>query len=124
LERDHNLGSREFPNRRSVEANLGEGVVAVPALKYACFNTRICRPVGLSPEERLQVVCFAIDRLGSKYDTRTSTLWVIFFPQSYRVSNGCQMINRLGILTNPKYLSALRRRQNGNDANRRLPVLL
>jgi hypothetical protein len=34
------------------------------------------------------------------------------------------MINRLGILTNPKYLSALLRRQNGNDANRRLPVLL
>jgi hypothetical protein len=53
-----------------VEANLGEGVVAVPLSKYACFNTRICRPVGLSSEERLQVVCFAVDRLGSKYDTR------------------------------------------------------
>ncbi len=53
-----------------IEANPGEGVVAVPVSKYECFNTRICRPVGLSPEERRQVVRFAVDRLGSQYDTR------------------------------------------------------
>ena len=53
-----------------IEANPSQGVVAVPVSKYACFNTRICRPVGLSPEERRQVVCFAVDRLGSQYDTR------------------------------------------------------
>ena len=53
-----------------IEANLGEGVVAVPLRKYCCFNTRICRPVGLTEEERKQVVGFAAARLGQKYDTR------------------------------------------------------
>jgi hypothetical protein len=28
-----------------IEANLGQGVVAVPLSKYRSFNTRICRPV-------------------------------------------------------------------------------
>lgn len=53
-----------------VEANLGAGVVAVPLSKYASFNTRICRPVGLSSEERARVARFVIDRIGSSYDTR------------------------------------------------------
>jgi hypothetical protein len=56
--------------RNLLEANLGEGVVAVPLSKYASFNTRICRAVGLSPDERRQVVSFAIARLGNMYDTR------------------------------------------------------
>lgn len=53
-----------------IEANPSEGVVAVPLSKYACFNTRICRPIGLTAEEQRQVVCFAVKRLGNKYDTR------------------------------------------------------
>lgn len=53
-----------------LEANIGEGVVAVPLSKYASYNTRICRPVGLSQEERGQVVSFALARLGNRYDTR------------------------------------------------------
>lgn len=53
-----------------LEANLGEGVVAVPLSKYKSFNTRICRAVGLSPEERRQVVAFAVARRGNKYDAR------------------------------------------------------
>lgn len=53
-----------------LEANIGEGVVAVPLSKYASYNTRICRPVGLSQEERAQVVAFALARLGNMYDTR------------------------------------------------------
>lgn len=53
-----------------VEANLGEGVVAVPLSKYATFNTRICRPVGLSEAEQQQVVRFVLDRVGQQYDTR------------------------------------------------------
>lgn len=56
--------------RNLLEANLGEGVVAVPLSKYASFNTRICRAVGLSPDERREVVSFAIARLGNMYDTR------------------------------------------------------
>ncbi len=53
-----------------IEANLGDGVVAVPLSKYARSNTRICRPVGLSSDERIQVARFVIDRIGSSYDTR------------------------------------------------------
>jgi hypothetical protein len=53
-----------------IEANLGEGVVAVPLSKYASFNTRICRPVGLSETEQQQVVRFVLERLGQQYDIR------------------------------------------------------
>lgn len=53
-----------------VEANLGAGVVTVPLSKYASFNTRICRPVGLTRAEREQVGRYAIDRIGNSYDTR------------------------------------------------------
>jgi len=56
--------------RTLLEANVGEGVVAVPLSKYASFNTRICRAVGLSPDEQNQVVSFAIAHLGNTYDTR------------------------------------------------------
>lgn len=53
-----------------IEANLGCGVVAVPLSKYRSFNTRICRPVGLTDAERSEVVDFAAARIGRKYDTR------------------------------------------------------
>ena len=53
-----------------LEANVGQGVVAVPLSKYASFNTRVCRPVGLSADEQRQVVDFALARLGNTYDTR------------------------------------------------------
>jgi hypothetical protein len=53
-----------------VEANLGEGVVAVSLSKYASFNTRICRPVGLSEAEQQCVVHLVLERIGQQYDTR------------------------------------------------------
>lgn len=53
-----------------IEANLSDGVVAVPLSKYQSFNTRICRPAGLSLEDRRKVVAYALDRLGHRYDTR------------------------------------------------------
>ena len=53
-----------------VEVNLGQGCVSAPVSKYATHNTRICRAVGLSEEERLAVVRFMIARIGLKYDLR------------------------------------------------------
>jgi hypothetical protein len=53
-----------------IEAELGLGVIAVPLSKYAGYNTRICRPVGLTPEDRQQVLAFAIAQLGGNYDLR------------------------------------------------------
>jgi len=53
-----------------VEANLGHGVEANPLSRYQTYNTRICRPVGLSQAQREAVAGFAIARIGMKYDTR------------------------------------------------------
>ena len=53
-----------------VEANLGEGTVAVPLSKYGCYNTRICRPTLMTRSDRDEVIKFAVARLGTMYDTR------------------------------------------------------
>ena len=53
-----------------IEVNLGEGCVAVPLSKYASYNTRICRPVALTPQDRETVVNFVISKLGVKYDLK------------------------------------------------------
>jgi len=53
-----------------VEVNLGEGCVSVPLSKYASFNTRICRPVGLTEAERAEVAAFMIAHIGLRYDLR------------------------------------------------------
>ncbi|MGI9569258.1 MAG: YiiX/YebB-like N1pC/P60 family cysteine hydrolase [Desulfobulbia bacterium] len=53
-----------------VEVNIGEGCVAVPLSKYRTFNTRICRPQGLTFEDRERVVDFMVSKIGLDYDTR------------------------------------------------------
>src|SRR5215831_15216672 len=50
-----------------IEVEVGQGCIAVPVSKYATFNTWICRPMGLSEEERGKVVSFMVDRLGLQY---------------------------------------------------------
>lgn len=55
---------------RLVEVNLGEGCVASPLAKYRTYNTRICRPVGLTPDDCGRVVAFMIDALGRRYDMK------------------------------------------------------
>ncbi|MGE3680204.1 MAG: YiiX/YebB-like N1pC/P60 family cysteine hydrolase [Bdellovibrionales bacterium] len=53
-----------------IEADVQRGVVAVPISKYCCFQTRICRPVGLTMEDCERVVDFAVSRLGDSYDLK------------------------------------------------------
>jgi hypothetical protein len=55
---------------RLIEVNLGEGCVAVPLSKYETYNTRICRALGLTPDDRKHLVDFMVARLGLKYDTK------------------------------------------------------
>ncbi len=55
---------------RLIEVNLGDGCVAVPLSKYETYNTRICRAVGLSDQEKQDVVDFMVGKLGVKYDLR------------------------------------------------------
>ena len=53
-----------------VEANIGEGVASSPLSRYLQYHTRLCRPVGLSDEDRQTVCRYAIDRIGYGYDTK------------------------------------------------------
>jgi len=53
-----------------VEADIEQGVIGVPLAKYAGFNTRICRPVGLSDADRATVISYVSDRLGQQYDLK------------------------------------------------------
>ncbi len=53
-----------------IEADLANGVVAVPLSKYESYNTRICRPVGLTETDRARVVTFLVDSIGTAYDLR------------------------------------------------------
>lgn len=49
---------------------MAKGVIASPLSKYATHNTRICRPIGLSLEDRVKVVRFAVERVGHAYDVK------------------------------------------------------
>jgi len=53
-----------------VEANLGEGVVGAPLSKYQQFHTRICRPIGLTPDDCARVCTYAAERIGFDYDVK------------------------------------------------------
>ena len=56
-----------------IEAELTEGVIATPLSKYQEFNTRICRPVGLSEVDRHKVVNYMVSSLGKQYDLKNIT---------------------------------------------------
>jgi hypothetical protein len=53
-----------------VEADVVNGVVAVPYSKYEGSNVRICRPVGLSDSDQRRLLDFAVSRIGSSYDLK------------------------------------------------------
>jgi hypothetical protein len=77
-----NLGEVNGEPLVLVEAELGKGVIASPLSKYATHNTRICRPVGLSPEDRMKVVRFAVEHIGHAYDLKNIIdLLRYFLPQ-------------------------------------------
>lgn len=67
------IGERVTPEGEPltlVEANIGEGVIGVPLSKYYHHHTRICRPVGLTPEDRMRVCAYASERIGFDYDVK------------------------------------------------------
>jgi hypothetical protein len=53
-----------------IEALVDKGVVVSPLVKYADLNLRICRPVGLKPDDLAVVLDYVIARVGLKYDRR------------------------------------------------------
>jgi hypothetical protein len=65
-----NLGERDGQPLVLIEAELGQGVIASPLSKFHTYNTRICRPIGLTPEDRTKVVQYAAKRIGYEYDVK------------------------------------------------------
>lgn len=63
---DRNSGSEPL----LIEADVKEGVRTVPLSRYCQNHTRICRPLGLAPQEMKQVIDFMKERLGYKYDLK------------------------------------------------------
>ncbi len=53
-----------------VEALVDRGVIVSPLTKYIDLNLRICRPIGLRPEDREVVLDHVISRIGDTYDRR------------------------------------------------------
>lgn len=53
-----------------VEADVLEGVRAVPLSCYSSFRVRICRPVNLTAKDREKLIQFVIQRLGHRYDLK------------------------------------------------------
>jgi hypothetical protein len=53
-----------------IEADLIEGVRAVPLSLYERYHTRICRPVGLSQADLERIIEAAVARIGHTYDLR------------------------------------------------------
>lgn len=53
-----------------IEADVVAGVIAVPYEKYADYNVRICRPVGLTDVDQRRLISFVVNRLGLHYDLK------------------------------------------------------
>jgi hypothetical protein len=58
------------PDHCLVDADTVHGVRSIGLEKFANLHTRICRPIGLSQEERLAVTQAAISKIGYQYDLR------------------------------------------------------
>lgn len=63
-------GSDSLTAKTLLEADIIEGVRVSPLSIYATTHTRICRPVGLSPEEIDTLVAHLISRVGNQYDLK------------------------------------------------------
>ncbi len=53
-----------------IEADINDGIRAIPLSEYSGTHTRICRPVGLSTEEINHLCHFALERIGQRYDLK------------------------------------------------------
>ncbi|MGH1366465.1 MAG: YiiX/YebB-like N1pC/P60 family cysteine hydrolase [Calditrichia bacterium] len=76
-----NLDGLHFEGGQLLEADVVEGVHIVPLSTYWTMHTRICRPVGLSPNEIEAVLLHAKSQIGHQYDLKNIVdLARYFFP--------------------------------------------
>lgn len=66
------LGARnaQGENLCFVEADIVEGVRAVPVSQYHGLHTRICRPVNVSQEQLAKLLGFIYSKIGNRYDLK------------------------------------------------------
>lgn len=64
------VGGGEKTGNVLIEAEADAGVIESPLQKYAHFNTRVCRPIGLTSPLREAVIAYARERIGWQYDSR------------------------------------------------------
>jgi len=65
-----------------LEADINEGVRAVPLSQYANFHTRVCRPLGLSEGELNHIIGHILARLGQRYDLKNIADLMRYFVQN------------------------------------------
>lgn len=53
-----------------VEADINQGVRAVALSEFWDMHYRICRPVGLTPQEIERLIRFVVERIGHQYDVK------------------------------------------------------
>jgi hypothetical protein len=53
-----------------IEVTLADGCTASHLRKYETYNTRICRPSGLTQDDCDTIVSFMVESIGRKYDLR------------------------------------------------------
>ena len=56
--------------RLVIESELGKGVVATPLSNYKHLHIRICRPIGITPNDVALVTGYAINHIGQPYSMR------------------------------------------------------
>ncbi len=66
----NSLDSSRSGSHMLIEVDIVEGVIAVPVSKYAHLNARICRPVGLTIEDREKMIDFVLAEIGHTYDLK------------------------------------------------------
>jgi len=64
------LASTTGEDATLIEADVLEGVRAVPLSRYKNFRVRICRPVNLTESDRELLIQFVVQRLGYQYDLK------------------------------------------------------
>lgn len=60
----------KYKTHMLIEADMNKGVHALPLSYYENFNTRICRPVGLTNQDRQRVIDFMVKSIGISYDLK------------------------------------------------------
>ncbi len=66
------VGSKDKDGNAKVliEADIIKGVIASPLAKYKSFNIRICRPLGVTSEDKMKILNYMMKSLGNSYDLK------------------------------------------------------